>query len=77
MKKIYLPDDELTQTILGLLALSSLSEKAKQAWLEVLPDMRIEDKEELRKNLSEQVALDAEIASDAVQDLLKVLRPTL
>ena len=77
MKKIYLSDDELTQTILGLLALSSLSEKEKQAWLEVLPDMRVEDKEELKQNLSEQVALDAEIAEDAVKDLVSLLGQTV
>lgn len=73
MKQIFLQEDDLTRDILALLAVSDLSKGEKKRWLDVLPDMSNENKEELKQNLEEQVALDTEIAQDAVADLVKVL----
>ncbi|MBI2453821.1 hypothetical protein HYV58_01435 [Candidatus Peregrinibacteria bacterium] len=72
-KKISLPDDPLTRDILALLTVSSLSSREKQGWLSVLPDMKWDDKEELRKNLQEQVAYDTELVGDAVNDFLSTM----
>lgn len=74
MNDIVLPDDPLTNEILALIAISSLTPREKKGWLTVLPDMSDDDKRELKSNLEEQVAFDTEIGKEAVHDLIQVMQ---
>ena len=72
-KEITFPDDALTQNIIALLTVCSMNEREKKLWLDVLPDMKLEDKEELKHNLQEQVEYETGLAGDAVKDFMMVM----
>jgi hypothetical protein len=63
----------LNKEIVSMLAVSNLLPLEKELWLEVLPDMTDEEKEELRDNLKSELKYEANISEKAITQFVTSL----
>lgn len=56
-----------------MLAVSNLLPTEKELWLEVLPDMTDEEKEQLKANLQKELKYEAHISEQAMQQFVTAL----
>lgn len=63
----------LDRDIVILLTVSNLPPLEKKIWLNMLPDMTAEEKEQLKKNLEEEVMYETEMSKEAIKAFADVL----
>ena len=61
-------DDKTNLDIVSLLTVSKLSNKEKSLWVAVLPEMTTDEKEELRQNLTAEVAYETKVSKQAAEE---------
>jgi len=67
-------DDKTNLDIVSLLTVSKLSNKEKSLWVAVLPEMTTDEKEELRQNLTAEVAYETKVSKQAAEEFLAALK---
>lgn len=65
--------DQLNCEIIGLLAVSKLQPLEKRLWLAVLPKMTEVEKNELKKNLEEEVDYEIKISEEAINQFVAAI----
>lgn len=63
--------DELNKEILTLLFISKLPHMEKRLWLATLPEMTVEEKNMLKKNLEEEVEYEKDVEETAIRQFVK------
>lgn len=68
-----LTQNPVDRDIVALLAVSNLHAAEKKIWLDLLPGMTLDEKEQLKKNLEEEVMYEAEMSKEALQQFTALL----
>lgn len=62
--------DPLNYDIISILAVSNLMPLEKELWLAVLPDMTIEEKEELKHNLQGELQYEKQVSAQTLEQFV-------
>lgn len=65
--------NKLDRDIISLLAVASIMPLEKQVWMRVLPHMTEDEKENLKKNLEQEVDYEMKVAEEATAKFLGAL----
>ena len=65
--------DQLNQDIIALLVLTKITPTEKKLWTELLPHMTLTQKENLKKNLQDELAYEMRTAEKALTDFADAL----
>ena len=66
-------ENPLNKKLLSLIIISALPDNEKRIWMDVLPDMTEEEKNELVANLTEQVEYEKEMSEKAINQFVEAL----
>lgn len=65
--------DPLNRDIVALLTVSNLTPLEKKIWLDLIPTLSLEEREDLKKDLEAEVRYETEMSAKAVKEFTKVV----
>lgn len=66
-------ENPLNKKLISLIIISALPDNEKRIWMDVLPDMTEEEKNELVSNLTSQVQYEKELSEKAINQFVLAL----
>lgn len=66
-------ENPLNKKLVSLIIISALPDNEKRIWMDVLPDMTEEEKNELVSNLTSQVQYEKELSEKAINQFVEAL----
>lgn len=66
-------ENPLNKKLISLIIISAIPDNEKRIWMDVLPDMTEEEKNELVANLEEQVKYEKEMSEKAINQFVEAL----